>query len=121
MVSGNMGLKDQNLAIKWVAENIGNFGGDPKKISLVGVSAGGSSVQYHYLSRMSTGLFRNGISFSGTALSPWGYSSEPVKAARRLAGVVGCPTEEPREMVECLRKKKAEELTEATRELLVRR
>ncbi|XP_044586131.1 venom carboxylesterase-6-like [Cotesia glomerata] len=57
VVPGNMGLKDQSLAIKWVKNHIEAFGSDPNRITLVGLSAGGASVQYHYLSPMSRGLF----------------------------------------------------------------
>jgi len=53
-----MGLKDQNMALRWVSQNIEWFGGDPKKVTLVGLSAGGASVHYHYLSQMSAGLFQ---------------------------------------------------------------
>lgn len=46
------------MALRWVSENIEWFGGDPNKVTLVGMSAGGASVHYHYLSKLSAGLFQ---------------------------------------------------------------
>lgn len=54
---GNMGLKDQLLAIKWVKENISVFGGNSDNITIFGESAGSASVHYHTLSPQSTGYF----------------------------------------------------------------
>ena len=69
-ISGNQGLKDQLLALRWVKENIANFGGDPNRITIAGESAGGFSVHGHILSPLAKDddLFHAGISFSGTML-----------------------------------------------------
>jgi len=52
---GNMGLKDQRLAIEWVKENISAFGGDADNITIFGISAGSACVHSHMLSPQSTG------------------------------------------------------------------
>jgi carboxylesterase type B len=54
-VPGNNGLKDQVMALRWVQQNIKQFGGDPDNVTIFGVSAGAASVQYHMLSPMSAG------------------------------------------------------------------
>ena len=59
--TGNQGFLDQSLALKWVYENIRNFGGDPSKITIQGVSAGASSVSYQLLYPGSWPYFKNAI------------------------------------------------------------
>lgn len=61
----NYGFMDQQLALKWVQQNIGNFGGDPDNVTIFGESAGGMSVLFHMASPRSKGLFHKGIVQSG--------------------------------------------------------
>ncbi|KAI4462831.1 carboxylesterase [Holotrichia oblita] len=69
-IPGNVGLKDQVLALKWVKDNIEAFGGDPNNILIFGNSAGAMSVHLHMLSPMSRGLFNKVLGQSGTAINP---------------------------------------------------
>lgn len=57
VIPGNLGLKDQLLALKWVKENIKYFGGDPDQITIMGQSAGAVSVGYILLSEKSKGRY----------------------------------------------------------------
>jgi bile salt-stimulated lipase len=54
---GNNGLRDQLLALKWVNKHISKFGGNPKSVTLMGLSAGGASVHFMYLSPITKGKF----------------------------------------------------------------
>lgn len=87
-IPGNGGLKDQNVALRWVRDNIAQFGGDPDNVTLFGESAGGCSVHYHMVSSQSRQLFRRAIVMSGCTLNNW--STVPRRGmAERLAKALG--------------------------------
>ncbi len=66
-VSGNYGLLDQILALRWVHENVTSFGGDPANVTIFGESAGSADVNALLSSPLSKGLFRRAIGESGPA------------------------------------------------------
>lgn len=75
--TANNGLYDQRLAFDWVQNYIHLFGGDPKRVTIFGESAGGSSIMFHI------------TAYGGTAgpspfqqalpMSPWFVSDIPVQ------------------------------------------
>lgn len=102
---GNQGLIDQNLALKWIQNNIQYFGGDSSKITIFGESAGSVSVSLHLLSPLSSNLFHNAIMESGTALSDWALLSYE-DAMERYSGIlqhIGCNSTNVTEALECAR------------------
>ncbi|XP_023940841.1 juvenile hormone esterase-like [Bicyclus anynana] len=115
-IPGNQGLKDQVLALRWIKDNIQSFGGDVNKITVMGESAGGASVEYHLLSKNEK-LFNQAIMQSGTTFIPGLLEDSGVDKALSIAQKLGYDTEDVAEAVEFLAKTDVKLVIAATSEL----
>ncbi|CAG7818864.1 unnamed protein product, partial [Allacma fusca] len=104
VIKGNMGLKDQVMALKWIQENIVNFGGDPNQVTIFGESAGGASVHLMMLSPMAKGLFHRGITMNVAGTSDvWHFKQDVLITKNSVAEHFNCSTKSE-EFAQCLRK-----------------
>ncbi len=86
--TGDYGLLDQQAALRWVQRNIARFGGDPRKVTIGGESAGGWSVCTHLVAPGSRELFSQAIIESGACVSVPLAKAEAEGAA--FAAKLGC-------------------------------
>ena len=111
-IEGNLGLKDQQMALKWINEYISNFNGDPNNVTLFGESAGGSSVHLQVLSEESRKYFHKAICQSGLANMGWVFNKDGEYSTRTLAKIVGCTGKSDAEAFEALMKASPMDLVE---------
>ncbi|XP_020138441.2 liver carboxylesterase 1-like isoform X2 [Microcebus murinus] len=112
---GNWGHLDQVAALRWVQDNIANFGGNPGSVTIFGESAGSESVSVLVLSPLAKNLFHRAISQSCVAIShALVLKGDAKPLAEKVAVAAGCKTTTSAVMVHCLRQKTEEELFDLT-------
>ncbi len=86
--SGNAGMLDIVAALKWVRDNIGNFGGDPDNVTIMGQSGGGAKVCFLAAMPSAKGLFHRAVALSGSALRGVDRDRSHLLASRILSEAV---------------------------------
>ena len=107
---GNFALFDQRLAFKWVHENIERFGGDPKRVTIFGESAGSGSSSCHFFSEESWPYFQRSILQSGSITFPMGIvdMATAKNMSEKFLSEVKCKNDE--KVLECLQNLSTEEI-----------
>ncbi|KAI5832677.1 alpha/beta-hydrolase [Schizophyllum commune Tattone D] len=115
VVIGNYALADKIAALKWVKAHIADFGGDPERVTIIGQSAGGSSVIDLVASPKAAGLFSRAVSMSGGA----GTIKTPQEGEATAGPVIAeyCPGVNGTERLACLQNLPAETLLKMTETL----
>lgn len=128
-IKGNYGIADQITALDWVIANIASFGGDPKRITISGESAGAGSVRTLLGSPQAIGKFQGAVAMSnlgggvtlglegdyGTTYSTY-YTIDQsyAVAGTQIFAAAGCNGIDVASQVACLEKAPASSLVSAS-------
>ncbi|CAH1182810.1 unnamed protein product [Phyllotreta striolata] len=111
-IPGNLSLKDQLMALRWVNKNIAKFGGDKSRVTVMGSSSGAMSISYLQQNQLATDLVRGYIFDCGTSFSTVAYQNDPDRYAFKLARILdkNFTSNSTRDLLEFLRQKPAKDL-----------
>lgn len=120
-LTGNYGLKDQNIALDWLHANIEAFGGDKDKITVFGQSAGAASVRALLASPKTRGKFvaaipqstPQGLNYAST-FTKYLTITEATNRTKSLLNETGCASNSGKALVACLRAVPVANLTSGT-------
>ncbi|XP_025830313.1 neuroligin-2-like isoform X2 [Agrilus planipennis] len=118
---GNAGFWDMVMAVRWVRNYIGYFGGNPYNIVVMGHGSGASSAMLMALNKVAKGYANGVIALSGTAVSNWAMDDDPNGVARELAETQGCPTTSALAMIKCLQSIPAQNIINADSQIQMQR
>ncbi|XP_022664887.1 acetylcholinesterase-1-like isoform X2 [Varroa destructor] len=120
---GNQAMFDQLLVLKWVRRNIASFGGDAKKVTLMGQGSGSISTGLHMVSPLSRGLFRRAIMQSGSPyVRRYESSVQTIKWLEVMARELNCSvskkeSRKKEDIAQCFKWSEGRTLLEATRRM----
>ncbi|XP_066269023.1 crystal protein-like [Branchiostoma lanceolatum] len=110
---GNYGTLDQIEALRWIQQNIADFGGDKDKVTIFGQSSGSDSVAVLLTSDMATDLFHQGIMMSVPFSIAHKTQFEAILLGNDVAKFANCSAGD----MKCLRSKPADEILDAQEEV----
>ena len=105
-MAGNLGRRDQLLALQWISDNVARFGGSRRDVTLFGTDSGAASVGLHLLHPPSWPHFSRAVLQSGSPLSDWALAASADAAlnnSRELSALAGCSQSDAAALVTCMR------------------
>ncbi|XP_078619577.1 crystal protein-like [Branchiostoma floridae x Branchiostoma japonicum] len=109
---GNYGTLDQIEALKWVQQNIADFGGDKDKVTVIGQSAGSDSIAVLLTSDRAADLFHQGIMLSVPFSITHKTQFEAIRLGNDFTKFTNCSTGD----MKCLRSKSSDVILDAQEE-----